>query len=131
MPADSALRLRSHLRGATLEVTVSGELDMSAAFKLETELDRLLAAPDTQTVVLDLAEVTFIDSAGLGTLLALRERAKQLGIDLEIARVSDRVQRILDATGLGDIPGAGSGAHTRPAASAYPADRSMPPDKRK
>jgi anti-anti-sigma factor len=76
---------------------------MAAAFKLETELDGLLAAPDTKAVVLDLAEVTFIDSAGLGSLLAIRERAQQLGIDLAIARVSDRVQRILDATGLGEI----------------------------
>ena len=114
MPAHGGLTLRSHVRGATLEVMLSGELDMAAAFKLETELDGLLAAPDTQAVVLDLAEVTFIDSAGLGTLLAIRDRAKQLGIDLEIARVSDRVQRILDATGLGDISRAASGARPRP-----------------
>jgi anti-anti-sigma factor len=55
-------------------------------------------------VVLDLAEVTFIDSAGLGTLVAIRERARQLGVDLKISRVSERVQRILDVTGLGDFP---------------------------
>jgi anti-anti-sigma factor len=104
MTADGDLRLRSDVCGATLNIMIGGELDMTAAFKLETELDRLLAAPDTQAVALDLAEVTFIDSAGLGSLLAIRDRAKQLGIDLAIARVSDRVQRILDATGLGDIP---------------------------
>ncbi|HET6550475.1 MAG TPA: STAS domain-containing protein [Solirubrobacter sp.] len=103
MPADGDLRLRSDVSGARVDVTVGGELDMAAAFKLETELDGLLAAPDTQAVVLDLADVTFIDSAGLGSLLAIRERAKQLGIELAIARVSDRVQRILEATGLGDI----------------------------
>jgi anti-anti-sigma factor len=103
MPADGDLRLRSDASGARVDVKVGGELDMAAAFKLETELDGLLAAPDTQAVVLDLADVTFIDSAGLGTLMAIRERAQQLGIDLAVARVSERVQRILDATGLGEI----------------------------
>jgi anti-anti-sigma factor len=103
MPADGDLRLRSDASGTRVDVKVGGELDMAAAFKLETELDGLLAAPDTQAVVLDLADVTFIDSAGLGTLMAIRERAQQLGIDLAVARVSERVQRILDATGLGEI----------------------------
>ena len=97
------VNLRSEARGETLDVAISGELDMAAAFKLETHLDALLAAPDTQAVVLDLAEVTFIDSAGVGALLAVRERAQQLGIELAISRVSGRVQRVLDATGLGDM----------------------------
>ena len=52
---------------------------------------------------MDLAEVGFIDSAGVGALVANRERAQQLGIDLTIKRVSDRVRRILYLTGLGDI----------------------------
>ena len=52
---------------------------------------------------MDLAEVGFIDSAGVGALVATRERAQQLGIDLTIKRVSDRVRRILYLTGLGDI----------------------------
>jgi anti-anti-sigma factor len=103
MPADGHLRLSSRVSGATLDVTVSGELDMAAAFKLEGELDEALAAPDMQAVVLDLAEVTFIDSAGLGSLLAIQEQARQRGIHLAIARVSDRVQRVLDVAGLGDI----------------------------
>jgi anti-anti-sigma factor len=111
MPSDGTARppgdvnLRCEVRGATLDVTVSGDLDMAAAFPLETRLDALLAEPDMQAAVLDLSQVTFIDSAGLGALLAIRERAQQHGIELTISRVSDRVQRVLDATGLSDIPG--------------------------
>ena len=106
MPSDRTpgdLKLRSDPRGATLDVAVSGDLDMAAAFTLETELEGALAAPNTKAVMLDLADVTFIDSAGLGTLLAIRERAQERGIELAISRVSDRVQRVLDVTGLGDI----------------------------
>jgi anti-anti-sigma factor len=103
MPRDGDLRLRSDVSGARADVTVGGELDMAAAFKLETELDGVLAAPEMEAVVLDLGDVSFIDAAGRGRLLAIGVREQQLGIDLAIARVSDRVQRILDATGLGEI----------------------------
>jgi anti-anti-sigma factor len=55
--------------------------------------------------VIDLDQVAFVDSAGLGALLSIRERAGELGIDLSIASVSDPVRRILDVTGLRDTLG--------------------------
>ena len=101
--SDGAFTLRSYARGSLVEVTVAGNLDMAAAFQIETQLDDLLAAGHVQAARLDLAQVGFIDSAGLGALLAIRERADQLSIDLTITRVSDHVRRILDLTGLTDI----------------------------
>jgi anti-anti-sigma factor len=86
-----------------MEVIVAGNLDMAAAFQFETRIDALLAAAGVQTVRLDLAQVGFVDSAGLGALLAVRDRANQLGINLAITPVSDRVRRILELTGLADI----------------------------
>jgi anti-sigma B factor antagonist len=97
------VRLEVAKRSATVEVRVTGDLDMAAAFKLETRLDALLATADLQAVVLDLAQVGFVDSAGLGAVLAVRDRAHQVGVDLTIAPVSDAVRRILDVTGLGSI----------------------------
>lgn len=95
--------LREDLHDATLELAVAGDLDMAAAFELETRLDAFLRRGDVSAVVMDLVQVGFIDSAGLGALVAIRERAQQLGIGLTIPRVSDRVRRILEMTGLGDI----------------------------
>ncbi len=91
------------MRDSTLELTAAGDLDMAAAFELETRLDALLCRGGVNAVVMDLGGVGFIDSAGVGALVAIRERAQQLGVDLTIARVSDRVRRILYLTGLGDI----------------------------
>jgi len=95
--------LRAELRDSTLELTVAGDLDMATALELETRLDAHLRAGGVNAVVLDLARVGFIDSAGVGALVAIRERAQELGIDLTITPVSDRVRRILYLTGLGDI----------------------------
>jgi anti-anti-sigma factor len=103
LPAGGDLTVRTHARGSTLEVIVAGNLDMAAALKLETRVDALLAEEDVQALELDLAQVEFVDSAGLGALLAVRDRAGQRGIDLAITSVSDRVRRILDLTGLGGI----------------------------
>jgi anti-anti-sigma factor len=95
--------LRSRRGDASLEVALAGDLDMAVAFRLEPELDRLLVEPDVRALVLDLADVGFVDSAGLGALLSIRERANQLGIEMEIARASAPVRRLLGLTGSDDV----------------------------
>jgi anti-sigma B factor antagonist len=97
--------VRPHERDGSLEVAVAGDLDMAAAFKLESAVEPALAAGDVAAVVVDLADVQFVDSAGLGALLAIRERAQDLGIDVTFARTSDPVRRILSLTGLTDVLG--------------------------
>jgi anti-sigma B factor antagonist len=82
-----------------VEVAPAGDLDMPATFKLEPEVDRLLAEKALRRLVLNLAEVRFIDSAGLGVLLSIRERTEQLGVELILANVPDPVQRVLGLTG--------------------------------
>lgn len=87
----------------SLELTIAGELDMAATFKLEPELDRLLEEPDVRRVQCDLAGVSFVDSAGLGLLLALRERAQDRGIEMTVVSVSAPVRRILAVSGIGPV----------------------------
>jgi anti-sigma B factor antagonist len=89
-----------------IEARLAGDLDMAAAFRLEPELDRLLAAPGVAALVLDLDGVEFVDSSGLGALLAVRDRATQIGADFRIARASASVQRILELTGTRSVLGA-------------------------
>jgi anti-anti-sigma regulatory factor len=64
--------------GACVEVALAGDLDMAATFNLEPEVDRILAQKQVRRLVLDLAGVRFIDSAGVGALLSIRERTEQL-----------------------------------------------------
>jgi anti-anti-sigma factor len=99
------LTVNSTVRESSLDVALAGELDMAAAFKVESELERLLERPGIDGVVLDLAEVSFLDSAGLGALLSIRERATRVGCDLRIDRMSEPVRRILDATATRSVLG--------------------------
>ncbi len=88
----------SVVRATSIDVALAGELDMAAAFRVESELERLLATPGIDAVVLDLGDVRFLDSAGLGALLSIREQARRQGLDLRVGRMSEPVRRVLDAT---------------------------------
>jgi anti-anti-sigma factor len=89
--------------GGSLAVALLGELDMAATFKLEAELERLFARHEFRRLVFDLADLKFVDSAGLGALLAIRDRTQDLGIEFILANPSDPVQRILALSGTGDV----------------------------
>jgi anti-anti-sigma factor len=49
----------------------------------------------------DLADVRFIDSAGIGALLSIRERTERLSVEMALTNVPAPVQRVLELTGIG------------------------------
>jgi anti-anti-sigma factor len=97
-PLDAA----AHRTGADdpeVELALAGDLDMVATFNLEPEVDRLLAERGVRRLILNLADVGFIDSAGVGALVSIRERTEQLGVELILANVSRPVHRVLEIAG--------------------------------
>ena len=82
---------------ATIDVVLGGDLDMAAAFQLEPELDRLLAGPGVRTVVLNLADIGFVDSTGLGALLSNQRGGDAVEIELRIVHASASVQPAIGA----------------------------------
>src|SRR5215207_9614319 len=94
VPPGLAIVARHH--GESLDVALVGELEMAATFKLESELERVLARHEVRRVVFDLVDLTFVDSAGLGALLAIRDRTHDLGIEMLLVNPSEPVGRILE-----------------------------------
>jgi anti-anti-sigma factor len=85
------------LRGDRLLV-VHGELDIATAPELVELLDRFRRL--NHAVALDLAEVTFMDSTGLTTLMDAHRAAEDNGWSFEIKRASPAVQRVFDLAGV-------------------------------
>ena len=87
-------------------VSVDGELDMTAAPEFR---DAIHAAIDAgaSTVVVDLNEVTFIDSTAIGVLLGARERLRRSGGSLQIVCDEPNVVRILEIMGMRSVASAG------------------------
>jgi anti-anti-sigma factor len=90
-------------QGESLDVALVGDLDMTAALKLESGFEDLLAADDIRRLVFDLADLAFIDSAGLGALLAIRDRTHDLGIEMVLTNPSDPARRILELSGMAPV----------------------------
>jgi anti-sigma B factor antagonist len=67
--------------------------------KLRTKLKELLGAGKTR-LVLDLAEVKYIDSAGLGTLVAGFTTARNQGANLKLANLTKKFDEQLHITKL-------------------------------
>jgi anti-anti-sigma factor len=86
------------------QLTLTGELDAHTAPFLTDAVDQVGAgAPDR--IVVDLAQVSFIDSAGLGGLLRVRNAAVESGVPFTVANRSDVVNRLIELTGLEELLG--------------------------
>lgn len=80
-------------------VYVGGELDVATAPLLRTELD-VLVENGSSRLVLDLAELTFLDASGLRVLVRARKLTAEHGGWLRLARVHPTARRVLELTRL-------------------------------
>lgn len=86
-------RVESHPRDRCVVLSVRGDVDIATAAELRVRMLEVVDAYDT--VVVDLGEVGFMDSTGLGVLVAARNRAETLGHRLVVARPQRIVRNAL------------------------------------
>ena len=85
-----------------VRLNLAGELDVAGVGRLQDRLDSVARAGET--VVLDLSELTFIDSSGLNVLVTATKRARRDGWQLRIERNLTRpVQRVVTMMGLSGV----------------------------
>jgi anti-sigma B factor antagonist len=82
MVRQARIEIREQARGATLVLSIDGELDISTVPMLEAQIDAIDEIPDTLT--LDLTGLTFMDSSGLRLLIELNERARSEAWKLQL-----------------------------------------------
>jgi anti-sigma B factor antagonist len=81
---------------------VAGELDLAAADRLDRAIgDALAARPET--VVVDLAAATFIDSTGVRSLVRGHQLAGDRQVRLVVLPAAERVHRVFELCGLDDV----------------------------
>jgi anti-sigma B factor antagonist len=96
------LALQSRRVGDIVVITCDGRIVEGPESKaIQQEFASLL--PDNPFIVLDLAKVNFIDSAGLGLLVRLLSRTRAAHGDLKLCAVPERVREVLRITRLGAI----------------------------
>ena len=94
--------LRVIENGASTRLAPAGELDIATTPTLERAIAEATAEPGA-LLVLDLRELTFMDSTGLRTLAQTNARAESAGFELTIWRGSPQIERVLEISGLGAL----------------------------
>jgi anti-sigma B factor antagonist len=84
----------------TTLVRLIGELDLATSPRTETDLLRLIQEGLGRRLVLDLSQLTFLDSTGLRALWRTRQHAQLAGAQLYLSAASDPVMRVLKVTKL-------------------------------
>jgi anti-sigma B factor antagonist len=97
------LRIAESTNGSgEVVLTVSGSVDLASQNVLLAKGQEVVGRNGVTGVVLDLSDVGFLDSTGLGALVEVSRDAEDQDIDFAISNPSLRVQRVLEVTGLRD-----------------------------
>lgn len=80
-------------------VRVTGEVDVSNADELRSALSGELEA-GAASVSVDLSEVPYIDSTGIGVLVGAAHHAAEKGVSFEVVRPQKNVARVLGLLGV-------------------------------
>jgi anti-anti-sigma factor len=82
-------------------VRATGRITSTTSAIFENRLRQLVSS--NKRVVLDLTNVEYIDSSGLGALVAVYVHARGAGCDLEIANPKSRIKDLFSRSGLGSV----------------------------
>jgi len=83
-------------------LSVQGEVDVSNAPELRERLLALAERGSTVAVV-DLTDVSFVDSTALGVLVSGVKRLRSAGGDLRLVVTQPRISKVFEITGLTDV----------------------------
>ncbi|SFT48661.1 anti-sigma B factor antagonist [Selenomonas sp. GACV-9] len=89
--------IKQERQGTTLKLALSGRMDAVTAPQFNTLLEKELDG--VTELILDLAGLEYIASAGLHSLLIAQKRMKHLG-EMKLIHVGDNVRDIFEMTGF-------------------------------
>ncbi|MFD0598790.1 STAS domain-containing protein [Catellatospora coxensis] len=105
------LRLRLYSSPLGLYLTAEGRIDASTVGQVTTAVDLALTRLSPVRITVDLSAVTYLDIAGVATLIACRRDARTRGAHLTVAQPSSQVRSTVLACGAGELL---AGAATEP-----------------
>ena len=86
------------INDATLCI-LEGEINISTSPELRKACD-VLIKNNEKKVLMDLSEVSYIDSSGLATLIEMLQRLKKTGGRLRLSNMNDKIKSVFEITKL-------------------------------
>jgi anti-sigma B factor antagonist len=98
-PAEAPFDVAVEPAGDHVRVVIAGEVDFANAARLSAALERADRSSG-QNIVLDLADLTFIDSTGLRELVSAARTARRYGRRIVAVNASHHIQRLFELTAI-------------------------------
>lgn len=83
-----------------LIIRLAGELDHHTAEQLKEQVEEKINKDGIKHILLNLEELTFMDSSGLGVILGRYKRLKQVDGTMIICAISPSIYRLFELSGL-------------------------------
>lgn len=95
-----SLNIEMIIKHDVLCIRLDGELDHHTAEELRELASKAIEEKDIRHIVLNLEQLSFMDSSGLGVILGRYKQIKQLHGEMVVCAVSPSIRRLLDMSGL-------------------------------
>jgi anti-sigma B factor antagonist len=82
--------------GGVVRVRISGEVDMEVRGEVREAIEGAINAPGTARILVDIDQVTFLDSSGIASLVAGQHAAKRAGLRYGVVNPRGGVRRVLE-----------------------------------
>jgi anti-sigma B factor antagonist len=99
MTRDTSFEITDSGQPGVAVVAVRGEIDVATSPEMRHVLEELLE-PRPGLLIVDLSDVSFIDSTGLGALVEAVTAARAGGGDLQLVVTQPHIMKLLELTGL-------------------------------
>ena len=101
-PESALFALAVHATDGATVIELAGDFDLSGVGEFRSCIEELIGSSDGPLLV-DLANVTFIDSCAISALLEMRRLVAREHRELRLQRITAPVSRLLELTGLTEV----------------------------
>ena len=89
--------------GNTIVLRFAGELDLANADDVRAQARAALDTPGVTTLIIDLSDVTFMDSTSIGAFIEIQQWVTGTDVDLRLRNLPARVRRVFRIAGLDPV----------------------------
>ena len=86
-----------------IRVCLSGEIDHHSAALIRASIDDVIIQKHPALLTLDFSDVTFMDSSGIGLILARYKFCQNCGTSLYVQGINHQTQKVLNLAGIKTI----------------------------
>lgn len=95
------MNVTGYLKDKVLHINLSGEMDECSSQEARTRCDKLIEDNlNVKKIVINLSEVEFMDSTGIGFLIGRYKKASRLNLPLYVSKPNFAADKILNLSGI-------------------------------